>query len=252
VPLLTLPQVQLLLGHLCGHLQRAMVQTISNSLWAVVVLQHEHGWCMCGSLVQVQLLLHAFCQQPREALPGHIQPVIRCMSQLATACAVHNGDAWLAWQPPVLQRLLGHLFAQRSHMEQHHVSSVLRDIAQLACLLMLLQRRKLEAGAAGDGKAAVARPGAGAGGAAGGADVMLRALAASVGPPDTTSMMLALGMLRPQLSDMGLLPSVQHLCGMLSVVASHNQVRPATRRRLRGGGRSFGARCGLCLALHTL
>ncbi|KIY92299.1 hypothetical protein MNEG_15664 [Monoraphidium neglectum] len=213
-PLLSLTQVQALLTHLCANLSRAMVQTISNSLWAVVVLQHEHSWCMCGSLMQVQLLLHTFCQQPREALPGHIQPVIRCMSQLATACAVHNGDAWLMWQPPVLQRLLGHLFSQRSHMEQHHVSSVLRDVAQVACLLMLLQRRKLEASAKAEGRPPLG-PRA--------ADDMLSALAAGAGPPDTASTMLALGMLRPQLSDMGLLPSVQHLCGMLSLMASHNQ-----------------------------
>jgi hypothetical protein len=215
-PLLSLTQVQALLTHLCANLSRAMVQTISNSLWAVVVLQHEHSWCMCGSLMQVQLLLHTFCQQPREALPGHIQPVIRCMSQLATACAVHNGDAWLMWQPPVLQRLLGHLFSQRSHMEQHHVSSVLRDVAQVACLLMLLQRRKLEASAKAEGRPPLG-PRA--------ADDMLSALAAGAGPPDTASTMLALGILRPQLSDMGLLPSVQHLCGMLSLMASHNQVR---------------------------
>jgi hypothetical protein len=213
-PLLTLAQVSELLEHLCNHLPQTMVQTISNSLWAVVVLQQEHGWCMCGCLVQVQLLLHTFCQQPREALPGHIQPVIRCMVQLATACAVHNGDAWLSWQPPVLQRLLGHLFAHRAHLEQHHISSVLRDIAQLACILMLLQRRRAE-GAGG----------APTGGAQGmGAGEMLQALARSTGPPDTTSTMLALGMLRPQLAEMGLLPSVQHLCGMLACVANYTQV----------------------------
>jgi hypothetical protein len=216
-PLLALTQVAQLLEHLCNNMQQTMVQTISNSLWAVVVLQQEHGWCMCGSLVQVQLLLHAFCQQPREALPGHIQPVIRCMVQLATACAAHNGDAWLGWQPPVLQRLLGHLFAHRAHLEQHHISSVLRDIAQLSCILMLLQRRRTE----GAGP-----PLAGVGGAPQmPAGDMLLALARSAGPPDTTSTMLALGMLRPQLAEMGLLPSVQHLCSMLAVVANYTQVR---------------------------
>jgi hypothetical protein len=76
-PLLTQAQVQLLLQHLCQQLHNASVQTISNSLWAVVVLQQEYQWCMCNSLTDVQTLLSAFCAQPQQALPGHIQPIIR-------------------------------------------------------------------------------------------------------------------------------------------------------------------------------
>lgn len=76
-PLLSQAQVQLLLQHLCQQLHNASVQTISNSLWAVVVLQQEYQWCMCSSLADVQTLLAAFCAQPQQALPGHIQPIIR-------------------------------------------------------------------------------------------------------------------------------------------------------------------------------
>lgn len=136
-PLLAQDQVRLLLQHLCQQLHTASVQTISNSLWAVVVLQQEHQWCMCNCLGEVQSLLSALCRQPHQALPGHIQPVIRCMAQLATTCSNHAGDGWIAWQPPLLQQLLEYLGGQKQQMEMHHVSSVLRDVAQVVCLHLL-------------------------------------------------------------------------------------------------------------------
>lgn len=76
-PLLRQEQVRLLLQHLCKQLHAASVQTISNSLWAVVVLQQEHQWCMCDCLPEVQTLLSVFCSQTQQAMPGHIQPIIR-------------------------------------------------------------------------------------------------------------------------------------------------------------------------------
>lgn len=140
-PLLAQDQVRLLLQHLCQQLHAASVQTISNSLWAVVVLQQEHQWCMCNCLAEVQALLSVFCKQPQQALPGHIQPVIRCMAQLATTCSNHAGDSWIKWQPPLLRQLLEYLCSQRDHMEMHHVSSVLRDVAQVVCLHLLLAKQ---------------------------------------------------------------------------------------------------------------
>ena len=76
-PLIRQDQVQSMLQHLCQQLQAASVQTISNSLWAVVVLQQEHQWCMCSCLDQIPTLLTVFCQQPQHAMPGHIQPIVR-------------------------------------------------------------------------------------------------------------------------------------------------------------------------------
>jgi hypothetical protein len=76
-PLLRQEQVRLLLQHLCKQLHAASVQTLSNSLWAVVVLQQEHQWCMCDCLPEVQTLLSVFCSQTQHAMPGHIQPIIR-------------------------------------------------------------------------------------------------------------------------------------------------------------------------------
>lgn len=76
-PLLQQEQARLLLQQLCKQLPSASVQTISNSLWAVVVLQQEHQWCMCNCLSEVQTLVSVFCSQTEQAMPGHIQPIIR-------------------------------------------------------------------------------------------------------------------------------------------------------------------------------
>lgn len=76
-PLLQQEQARLLLQQLCKQLPSASVQTISNSLWAVVVLQQEHQWCMCNCLSEVQILVSVFCSQTEQAMPGHIQPIIR-------------------------------------------------------------------------------------------------------------------------------------------------------------------------------
>lgn len=76
-PLLQQEQARLLLQQLCKQLPSASVQTISNSLWAVVVLQQEHQWCMCNCLSEVQTLVSVSCSQTEQAMPGHIQPIIR-------------------------------------------------------------------------------------------------------------------------------------------------------------------------------
>jgi hypothetical protein len=192
------------------------------------------------------------------------------MAQLATACSPHAGDSWLQWQPPLLQRLLNCLAAQREQLEVHHVSSVLRDVTQIACLQLQLQKQR-----GGNGSATVTPTGYGSAGSlpsmgeAGGAgglegtspdrmsaglggisassstassscilgssmvaqsapastasgedaeDVLAR-LAASGGPQDASSTVLALTMLRPQLQQLGLQPGVAALCSMLPPAA---------------------------------
>ena len=257
-PLLQQEQVHLLLNHLCLQLQHASVQTISNSLWAVVVVQQEYCWCMCNCLQEVQILLRAFCQQPHDALPGHIQPVIRCMCQLGSACSNHAGAAWLSWQPPMLQRLVSYLFSQRTHMEQHHVSSVLRDIAQVVCLHTLLVKNSGSAAAAavvGGREAAPAcnsrhNSEAGSEGAAAGAGDLaadagggtsssnvspevlatLAELAAMGGPHDQVSTVLVLNMLRDELEQMGLLAGVDQLCSLLPSAAGAPGIQPGQQR----------------------
>lgn len=67
------------------------------------------------------------------------------MAQLATTCSNHAGDRWIKWQSPLLQQLLDYLCSQREHMEMHHVSSVLRDVAQIVCLHLLLSKQKRDA-----------------------------------------------------------------------------------------------------------
>lgn len=250
VPLLAQDQVRLLLQHLSQQLHTASVQTISNSLWAVVVLQQEHQWCMCNCLEEVQMLLSAFCKQPYQALPGHIQPVIRCMAQMATTCSNHAGDSWIKWQPLLLQQLLEYLCSQREHMEMHHVTSVLRDVAQVVCLHLLLakqvrdqqqQRRQQLLGVAGTASGDACIPSgfgdsnsnhavllpAGSGNSTSlntisveaEAEEVLARLAASGGPQDASSTVVALAMLQPQLEQLGLQQGVAGLCSMLPPAA---------------------------------
>jgi len=97
---------------------------------------------MCNCLLEIRMLLSTFCQQLHQALPGHVQPVIRCLSQLAATCSAHAGDSWICWQPPLLKRLLEHLCSQQEHLEVHHVTSVLRDVIQVMCLVDLQRRRQ--------------------------------------------------------------------------------------------------------------
>lgn len=92
--LLQQEQVRLMLQHLCQQLPSASVQTISNSLWAVVVLQQEHQWCMCNCLTEIQTLLTVVCEQPQQAMPGHIQPIVRCVLRYQAAT---SGCAGLGW-----------------------------------------------------------------------------------------------------------------------------------------------------------
>lgn len=190
------------------------------------------------------------------------------MAQLATTCSTHAGDSWLQWQPQLLQRLLNYLATQREQLEVHHVSSVLRDVAQIACLQLQRQR-------AGDRSATVTPTGYSSAGSlpsmgeAGGvlglegtspdrvsaglggisassstassscilgssmvaqsapastasgddAEDVLARLAASGGPQDASSTVLALTMLRPQLQQLGLQPGVAALCSMLPPAA---------------------------------
>jgi hypothetical protein len=243
VPLLAQDQVRLLLQHLCQQLHTASVQTISNSLWAVVVLQQEHQWCMCNCLGEVQQLLSSFCRQPHQALPGHIQPVIRCMAQLATTCSNHAGSSWISWQPPLLQQLLQYLGSQKETMELHHVSSVLRDVAQVVCLHLLRakQLRDQQQQACGVQPSSAAADGSSTrsghmqlntiSGEAEGEEVLAR-LAASGGPQDTSSTIVALAMLQPQLEQLGLQQGVAALCSMLPPAALPHLGEEASQRLL--------------------
>eukprot|EP00879_Flechtneria_rotunda_P001323 GHRR01001473.1.p1 GENE.GHRR01001473.1~~GHRR01001473.1.p1 ORF type:complete len:1758 (+),score=853.86 GHRR01001473.1:196-5469(+) len=279
-PLLAQEQVRLLLQHLCQQLDSASVQTISNSLWAVVVLQQEHQWCLCNCLAEVQSLLSVFCDQPQAALPGHIQPVIRCMAQLASTCSNHAGDSWIKWQPKLLQRLLDYLVGQKAHMEMHHVSSVLRDVAQIVCLHLLLakqnrdkrqqqgqQPQQQNAAAAGaadssvgeactprtaaaitaknaaDGLTCISSSPKGSGAANTNtmsaeqeAEEVLARLAATGGPQDASSTVIALAMLRPQLEQLGLHHGVAGLCNMLPAAALPQLGSEAGQRLLADAG----------------
>lgn len=67
----------------------------------------------------------------QEALPGHVQRVVRCITQLATACTNHAGKSWVEWQPPLLASMLTHLVMQQQHLKQYHVASVLKDVTQV-------------------------------------------------------------------------------------------------------------------------
>jgi hypothetical protein len=135
-PLLTAAQVQKLLQQLCTMLPLAASQTISNIAWAVTVLQQCHEWCLCACIPHVQQLVCAFSTHLHDAQPGHVQRVVRCITQLSTACAEHNALAWIEWQPPPLALLLHHLTTQRRLLKQYHVASVLKDVALVASLFM--------------------------------------------------------------------------------------------------------------------
>jgi hypothetical protein len=71
------------------------------------------GWCMCCCLPQIRQLSVSFASNLSDALPGHVQRVIRCMTQLSSACSSHAELAWVEWQPPVLQAMMQHLMANR-------------------------------------------------------------------------------------------------------------------------------------------
>eukprot|EP00878_Enallax_costatus_P004973 GHUV01005229.1.p1 GENE.GHUV01005229.1~~GHUV01005229.1.p1 ORF type:complete len:460 (+),score=166.93 GHUV01005229.1:319-1698(+) len=130
-PLLTLVQVHHLLQQLCKQLHVTAAQTISNVCWALTVLQQCNGWCMCCCLDQVRQIVAAFANKLREAVPGHVQRVVRCMVQLANACHNHAGVAWLDWQPPLLVRMLRRFIVQQQGLKQYHVACVMRDISQV-------------------------------------------------------------------------------------------------------------------------
>lgn len=99
-------------------------------------------------LPQVQQLVGAFATHLHDAQPGHVQRVVRCTTQLATACAGHNALAWIQWQPPPLSLLLRHLLLQRRSLKQYHVASVLKDVALVGSLFMPFEEAA-EAEAAG-------------------------------------------------------------------------------------------------------
>jgi hypothetical protein len=139
LPLLSVQQVQQLLQRLCGMLGQAAPQTISNITCALCVLQHCHRWCMCSCLPEVRQLVTAFVSNIHESLPSHIHKVVKCLTQMALACAGHAGDSWISWQPPLLQVMLSHLAMQRRTLKQVHIVSVLRDITQLGCLFLPLE-----------------------------------------------------------------------------------------------------------------
>lgn len=102
-PLLSLEQVQQLLQRLVQTLHQAAPQTISNITCALCVLQHCHQWCMCSCLPQIREILTAFSSNISEALPSHVQKVVKCLMQLSLACSSHARKEWVEWQPPLLQ-----------------------------------------------------------------------------------------------------------------------------------------------------
>lgn len=104
--------------------------------------------CARAFAVQVQQLVGAFSTHLHDAQPGHVQRVVRCTTQLATACAEHNALAWIQWQPPPLSLLLRHLLLQRRSLKQYHVASVLKDVALVGSLFMPFEEAA-EAEAAG-------------------------------------------------------------------------------------------------------
>lgn len=67
----------------------------------------------------------------QEAVPGHVQRVIRCMVQLATTCHNHSGEAWVDWQPSLLVRLLRRFAVQQQGLKQYYVACVVKDISQV-------------------------------------------------------------------------------------------------------------------------
>jgi hypothetical protein len=91
---------------------------------------------MCPCLVEVRHLVECFVANLHESLPSHIQKIMRCLAQLSLACNDHAAEAWLQWQPPMLQAMLTHLSIQRKALKEFHVASVLRDVTQIACLFL--------------------------------------------------------------------------------------------------------------------
>lgn len=102
-PVLSVAEVKQLLQHLVGTLHQAAPQTISNIACALCVLQHCHQWCMCTCLDEIQQIMTAFCKRISDALPSHVQKVVKCLTQLSLACSAHAREAWTRWQPPLLQ-----------------------------------------------------------------------------------------------------------------------------------------------------
>lgn len=101
--LLSMEQVQQLLQRLVDTVHQAAPQTISNITCALCVLQHCHQWCMCSCLPQLKEILMAFGNNISDALPSHVQKVVRCLAQLSLACSMHAREAWIEWQPALLQ-----------------------------------------------------------------------------------------------------------------------------------------------------
>jgi hypothetical protein len=84
-PLLSQQQVQLLLQHMCSLLQEAHCQIVSNTAWAVSVLQHCHCWCMCDCMPLLRMLFSHFAGL-QEGVPRCAQNVLHCMVQVRLGC----------------------------------------------------------------------------------------------------------------------------------------------------------------------
>jgi hypothetical protein len=80
-PLLSQQKVQLMLRQLCASLAEAHCQLISNVAWALAVLQHCHGWCMCASLPLLRLIARHFVGLP-DLMPRYVQNMVHCMVQV--------------------------------------------------------------------------------------------------------------------------------------------------------------------------
>jgi hypothetical protein len=133
---------QMLACLVCGRQSAgASPQTYANSLWAIMILQQHHGWCMCQSLPHLRQATEAFFEMThhatsvaRAALPGHVQPVVRCLAQLSAACAPHAPREWLGWQAPVLRIALEHVCGAVGALASHHATSVLHDALSITGL----------------------------------------------------------------------------------------------------------------------
>jgi hypothetical protein len=100
-------------SHLPATWQKLYLATQHHFAAAAAAAAAAAGWCMCCCLPEIRQMAVSFASNLAEALPGHVQRMVRCLTQLSSACSNHAGLAWVEWQPPVLQAMLQHLLANR-------------------------------------------------------------------------------------------------------------------------------------------
>eukprot|EP00775_Hariotina_reticulata_P009297 gene9297-9462_t len=125
----------LLLNQFCRQLDEAVPQDISNVLWGVAKLTKEHAAAFSSTSTGVAAASSRLGVGSLGSLSSG--------AALAGSSPSSSGSPSLA-TPPLLKRLLEHLCCQQEHLELHHVSSVLRDVAQVLCLHLLWQRRQVD------------------------------------------------------------------------------------------------------------